>query len=211
MASSRTDGTEAAGAGALAHGGAPIDMGAIDRVLEDSAGLGGSTPGHGVPHPVREWREDLAVALAALAYAREILAADIAILHRCLAVVSGEVGSDVLDDLVSDLSGLLTTPPGSGSHGELAQPEDAGAGVPDIAQVVARSDVLVTAHRDMARTDLASPAALSRTLLAVETQLTAVAERQGAVVARLQELRAVVIRQYAERSRHHGSSLDTPA
>ena len=218
MDSSRTHG-DGRGPGALAHGGGPIDVEDIDRVLRDSAGLGADTPHASAV--LREWRADLSVALAALVYAREILTADIALVHRCLAMPGTPSSpAEGLDDLIAHLPRVLTSPSSRtvSSVGEIpargpAESEDPGRSIEDedIAQVVARSDRLVAAHRVLASTDLSVPAELAYALGVLEAQLTTLAEHQGAVAARLQEIRAVVLRQYAERSGPDGSPLEAPA
>ena len=60
----------------------------------------------------------------------------------------------------------------------------------------ARTDHLLAAHREMARVDLSSTAATTRVRLLVEEQLAILTERQAAVEARLQQIRAVIIRRY---------------
>jgi hypothetical protein len=50
----------------------------------------------------------------------------------------------------------------------------------------------------MARVDLTSPAARTRTLESVEEQLAMLTERQAAVEARLQQIRAVIFRRYRD-------------
>ena len=215
MGSSRTHDGDVARPGALAHGDGQIDVEDIDRVLRDSVGLCADTADDIAA--LREWREDLSVARATLAYARDILAADVALLHHCLTVRSARRSSSHnLDDLIVELPSLLTSATPFRSDGGVTGPEPAesdrpGHGVVDIAAIVARSDHLISAHRDMAGTDLSSADALAHTLGELETELTTLAERQGAVATRLQEMRAVVLRQYAERSGPDGSSLDTPA
>ena len=57
-----------------------------------------------------------------------------------------------------------------------------------------RTDELLAAHREMAGVDLSSPFDVAGSLAVVEEQLTALTERQEAVEARLQQIRAAVIR-----------------
>lgn len=73
---------------------------------------------------------------------------------------------------------------------------------PDLAaidgEVFVRSDELMTAHREMALLDLSAPQDVARVLRHAEEQLTAITERHAAAEARLQQLRAAIIRQYRQ-------------
>ena len=59
-----------------------------------------------------------------------------------------------------------------------------------------RTDHLLAAHQEMARVNLSSAAAAARVRELVEDQLAILTERQAAVEARLQQIRAVIIRRY---------------
>ena len=80
---------------------------------------------------------------------------------------------------------------------------------PDIDEgLFIRTDHLLAAHREMARVDLASSAARIRVLELVEEQLAMLTERQAAVEARLQQIRAVIFRRYRDGV---ASAQDQPA
>ena len=71
-----------------------------------------------------------------------------------------------------------------------------------------RTDQLLSAHQEMAVVDLSSPFDVAGSLAVIEEQLTALTERQEAVEARLQQIRAAVIRRYEE---GEASARDQPA
>ena len=56
----------------------------------------------------------------------------------------------------------------------------------------------MSAHEQMAHTDLSSRRDVERALHEVEAQLAALTERQNAVEIRLQQIRATIVRQYQE-------------
>jgi hypothetical protein len=209
VGSSRAHDGDAAGPGDLARASEPVRLEDVDRLLRDSADLALAPTDD--PASIRARRGDLTVVLAVLGYAREILSGDIALLHHCLTTMeTAPRAAAVPVDLVRDLPRLLADPPDPDPATGPA-PLARSPGDDELAQVVARADLLVSAHRHMAGTDLASPAAVGRTLGLLEAQLTTVAERQGAVTARLQEIRALVVRHYAARAGRGGTSLETPA
>jgi hypothetical protein len=162
----------------------PIDLVDIARILGASAAV--ERPGA----PVRDWREDLTLIRESLGYARAVLTADVAILSQ-----PGSPGATVPRDVVDELPGVLT----AGPSDELgSEPVDEGMD-PDIDEgLFIRADHLLDAHREMARVNLSSPAAAARVRVLVEDQLTILTERQAAVEARLQQIRAVVIRRYRD-------------
>ena len=180
------------GLDALVRGEGPILLADIDRVLDESACVG-----HACATAVRSWREDLTLAQECLAYARSVLASDVGILRHCLAD-AGSGPEALLADLPAAMAG--------GEWGD-AGSEDTGseAGVSDLSstmlhQVFARSDALMSAHDEMAHTDLTSPEEVRRLLDAVHDQLHALEQRQNAVAARLQQIRAAIVRLYHEGS-----------
>jgi hypothetical protein len=170
----------------------PIRFTDIDRVLDESAGVGAA----GGPSAVRVWRDQLLLAFESLEYARTILSADVGILRHCLATE----GPDK-EALVDDLPEVVSSHPcheGCSAH-------ESGSATPaevDPAEVnssvFARSDALMTAHREMARTDLSSPEDVGRALRILDEQLSAVAARCAAVQSRLQQIRTVIVRQYKD-------------
>ncbi len=57
---------------------------------------------------------------------------------------------------------------------------------------------MLAAHREMAGVNLSSPAAATRLQALLEDQLAILTERQAAVEARLQQIRALIIRRYRD-------------
>lgn len=164
----------------------PISFAAIDRVLEESAEVVESTG----PAPVRAWRDGLTLALEALGYARAVLAADVGILRHCLATEGPDDQT-----LVDDLPAVVTT----GTWGEgWSAPDDHSADAELDPTIFVRSDPLMSAHQEMARTDLSSPEDVVRTLGALQEQLVAITERETAVERRLRQIRATIVRQYKD-------------
>jgi hypothetical protein len=201
----------AEGPGALARASHPIDLDDVDRLVRDSAEVVAAPSDDATT--MRAWREDLTAVLTILAYAREILAGDITVLHHCLAATGGGGTPAGSDDLIRDLPGLLATVPSPDVGSEPGSPTVVvpPPGEDELAELVARGEILVSAHRHLAQTDLASPASVARALGLLEAQLTSVVERQGAVAARLQEIRVLVLRHHSKAAGRDGSSLDTPA
>jgi len=168
----------------------PILLADIDRVLGESAVLE-RTRG---ASPVRVWRDELTLALESLAYARSVLAADVAILRHCLA----DPGPD-LQAVVDDLPAIVTAPQWGGGRSESEEEADETDEDPEFdLAVFLRSDRLVAGHDRMARTDLSSPEDVGRALRELETELGELTARQEAVEVRLQQIRVAVIRQYQE-------------
>ncbi len=168
----------------------PITLIDIARVLGRSAGVGRS----GDALLIRAWRDDLTLIDEALTYARSVLAADLAILTQAgpRAAVDPET---VIEDLPAILASGRGEGQGSGGGGEELELDlelnfDEGLFV--------RTDHLLAPHREMARIDLAVPGARARVVAIVEEQLAILTERQAAVEARLQQIRAVIIRQYRD-------------
>ena len=174
----------------LSAGERPILLADIDRVLGESAVLE-RTRG---ASPIRVWRDELTIALESLAYARSVLAADVAILRRCLA----DAGPD-LDRVVSDLPTIMTGPHwDDGPPGSAQDDAEADENVEFDLGVFLRSDRLVAAHERMARTDLSSPEDVELALRELETELGELTARQESVEVRLQQIRVSIIRQYQE-------------
>jgi hypothetical protein len=164
----------------------PILLAEIDRALDESAGVTASSGAVAV----RAWRDELTGALEALQYARGVLADDVAILRHRLA--SGAPSNkEVVDDLPGVLAARST---GQGS----SAPEHLDSGTELDPGVFARSEALVAAHTEMAGVDLTSPEDVRRALGHLEDQVAALVTREGAVEARLGEIRAAIIRQYEE-------------
>ena len=152
--------------------------------------------------PIRAWRDDLTLIRDSLSYARAILAADVAILsdsgltggaagqrrrrraprhasRRARARTSGRMPED-LEDL------------------DLAIDED----------LFVRTDQLLAAHREMARVDRPRRPPRPAPLAQVEEQLAILTERQAAVEARLQQIRAAILRRYQQEA---APARDQPA
>jgi hypothetical protein len=169
-----------------ASGEEAISLADIDRALEASEGLAEST---GVL-PVRAWRDALTLALESLTYARTVLAGDVTVLRHALAT-EGPDDQAVVDELPAILA-TDTWSEGRESADDPSRPTGLDP------SVFARSDLLLSVHRDMARTDLSSPKAVVRSLRSLEEQLVAVTARERAVALRLQEIRAAIVRQYKD-------------
>jgi hypothetical protein len=174
---------EADKAGELSLHMQPIDLVDIGQVLGESAKaerLGDI--------PIRAWRDDLTVIRDSLSYARAVLAADVAILTE-----SGPATATETQRVVDDLPGVLAavSPDPQWPDQDVVDPDpyiDEGLFV--------RTDHLLAIHREMARLDLTSPAARARVLELAEEQLAMLTDRQAAVEARLQQIRAVIFRRY---------------
>lgn len=169
----------------------PIDLIDIARALGESSNIErlSSTA-------IRAWRDDLTLIEESLSYARTILAADVEILSHSgpgPGAGAGGVGPDDLSGLPSVLSGPPDdqwSPSDLEDLGDLEIAFDEG--------LFARSDQLLAAHREMARLDLSSAAATAGARALVEEQLAILTERHAAVEARLQQIRAVIIRRYRQ-------------
>jgi hypothetical protein len=173
-------------AGPSGPAGRPIALADIDRALRESAGVAEA----GSKSPVRAWRDELAVALESLTYARAVLSADVGILrHR----QSGgpEAGGSLVDELSQAMS---SCPWGKG----WSAPSRSGNPTRVDWQIFARSDGLMSTHAEMARVDLASPEEVARVIGDVEAQLAELTLRQEAVGGRLREIRAAIVRQYRD-------------
>ena len=193
----------------------PIRLTDIDRVLEDSAALADADQAD----DVRVWRQELNVALESLSYARSVLASDVGILRHCLENESldrqtlveelprlvagpqtrGQGGSPRTDDpeLAGDHAGASVHRPDAEVHPDHADTA-ATVGYPDDADwtVCIRSDLLMTAHGELAQADLSSAEDVSRVLRDLEEQLSDLARRQDAVEGRLRQVRQAIIGQY---------------
>ena len=182
------------GAAELSRRDRPIDLIDIARALGESSNierLGGAA--------IRAWRDDLTLIRDSLSYALTILAADVAILSH-----SGPEGPAAGRDVVDELPRRLSSSPSGNQRSveDLEDLEDLG----DLGDLevdfdeglFVRSDQLLAAHREMARVDLSSSAATAGALALVEEQLAILTERHAAVDARLQQIRAVIIRRYRQ-------------
>jgi hypothetical protein len=163
----------------------PIDLIDIARALGESSNierLGGAA--------IRAWRDDLTVIRESLSYARTILAADAAILSQ-----SRSEGTTGRRDAVDQHPGGLPSSPGE-DQWSVRDLEDLEVAFDE--GLFARTDQLLWAHQEMARVDLSSAAATAGALELVEEQLAILTERHAAVDARLQQIRAVIIRRYRQ-------------
>jgi hypothetical protein len=164
----------------------PIRLADIDQILEESAGVEHA----GGVAPIRVRRDELTLVLEALAYARWVLASDVALLRHCLAT-GGSDSQTVVDELPKVMA---SQPWGEG----WSAPCDPGDSSWMEREVFVRCDQLMSTHLEMARTDLSSPDDVTRQLERLEQQLTVLTERQDAVVIRLTRIRAAIVRQYHE-------------
>jgi hypothetical protein len=174
------------GAGPSAPASRPIALADIDRALRESAGVTDA----GSKSPVRAWRDELAVALESLTYARAVLSADVGILrHRR----SG--GPEADGSVVDELSQAMSSRPwGKG----WSAPSRSGNPARVDWEIFARSDALMSTHEEMARVDLSSPDEVARVIGDMEAQLADLTLRQEAVGGRLREIRAAIVRQYRD-------------
>ena len=188
-----TDGqADSDGGPTLALRGRPIDLIDIARALGQSATIErlGSAA-------VRACRDDLTLIGESLSYATAVLAADVATLSD-----AATQGKTVGPDRVAEVPKELFSSPGedqwpSGSLVDLGGLDGLDDLDVDIDEgLFARTDHLLAAHQEMARVDLSSAAATGRVRVLVEEQLEILTERQAAVEARLQQIRAVIIRRY---------------
>jgi hypothetical protein len=193
--------------GAHAHthddGGEDIeDLSQLDRpinLVDIGRALGGSAHVQRLGDvPIRAWRDDLTLIRESLSYARTVLAADLAILTQTTSPETSQ-GQGLVDELPS----VLTTSSGGDEWPDLKVDGDD----PEIdVDLFLRTDHLLAAHREMARVDLSSAAATAGVRALVEDQLALLTERHAAVDARLQQIRAVIIRRYREGAAAHDQS-----
>jgi hypothetical protein len=160
----------------------PIDLVDIGLLVGASALVG--RPGA----PTRAWRDDLTLIREALSYARSIMASDVAILSR-----AGAPQPKTRPAVVDDLPNVLV---GSPPEGPWSEPDDVGTDLEFDEGLFIRADHLLALHREMATVDLTSAVAVGRLRERMEEQFAMLTERQAAVEARLQQIRAVVIRGY---------------
>jgi hypothetical protein len=165
----------------------PILLADIDRSLGESAVLE-RTRG---ASPIRVWREELTLALESLAYARAVLAADVAILRHTLA------GGADQQAIVDDLPAVMAAHSGGDEWSDSPEAHDPGRLELDLG-VFVRSDRLVAGHEEMALVDLSSSEDVELLLGELERELAQLTERQHAVELRLQQIRAAIVRQYQE-------------
>jgi hypothetical protein len=173
-------------AGPSGPAGRPIALADIDRALRESAGVADA----GSKSPVRAWRDELAVALESLTYARAVLSADVGTL-RHLQSGGPVAGGSVVDELSQAMSSRPWVQGWSAAS-------RSGNPTPVDWQIFARSDVLMSTHAEMARVDLSSPDEVARVMGDIEAQLAELTLRQEAVGGRLHEIRAAIVRQYRE-------------
>jgi hypothetical protein len=164
----------------------PVGLADIDHLLEASSGVATSRGAT----PVRAWRDDLALVLDALRYARAILAADVGILRHALAA-GGSSEKTVIDELPKVL--------GARSWGDgWSEPSDPEATSEIDPDVFVRAGELVAAHQEMAAVETSSPEEVARVLGHLEDRLVEITARQDAVELRLREIREAIVRQYRE-------------
>lgn len=176
----------------------PFRLTEIDRLLEASAGVAQAPP----TAPIRAWRDELTLILESLDYAETVLGADVEILRHALATQASET-----DGFVRELPRVLAArPPPDG----WAAPDGAGLDPPNRLDppiredwegdwdVFTRSDLLMSAHQQMAYTDLTSRPEVHRVLRSILEQLANLALRRETVETRLHEIRAAIVQQYRD-------------
>ena len=194
-----------AGADAAAHddrGEDVADFSRLDRPLnlvDIGRALGGSAHVQRLGDvPIRAWRDDLTLIRDSLSYARTVLAADLSILTQTASPETSE-----WQDVINGLPGVLT---GGLREDEWPDRNDGGDDPEIDVDLFLRTDHLLAAHREMARVDLSSAVATAGVRALLEEQLGLLTERQAAVEARLQQIRAVIIRRYREGAAAHDQS-----
>jgi hypothetical protein len=164
----------------------PILLEEVDAALNESAD---ATDARGSPS-IRDWRDRLTRVLETLTYARGVLTDDVSILRHRLATATPSS-----KEMVDDLPGALT----ARSWGEGWSASDAASDAAELDPgIFVRSDELLAVHAEMASVDLTSVEDVKRVLGVLEEQVAALTTRQEAVEARLQEIRAAIVRQYEE-------------
>jgi hypothetical protein len=171
--------------------GRPINLIDIARVLGESANV----ERLGQSAPIRAWRDDLTLIQESLTYALTILAADVEILT--IASSPEAMGQKADSD-------PHPGPPAVSPQEDLpSEPSELDLDLLDLAldlddDLFIRADHLLAPHQEMARVDLSSAGARARVLELVEEQLAILTERQAAVEARLQQIKAAIMRRYRE-------------
>ncbi|MGO8824564.1 MAG: hypothetical protein ACLQU9_04920 [Acidimicrobiales bacterium] len=175
----------------------PLRLTDIDRLLRDSANVEHAGPAA----PIRAWRDELTLVLESLDYAETVLGGDVEILRHALANRAPDA-QGLVQDLPRVMAGSLWGDGWSTRGGtDLATSMEAAPireGWEDDWDVFTRSDLLMSAHQQMAYTDLTSRVDVQRVLRSVLEQLANLALRRETVEARLQEIRAAIIQQYRD-------------
>ena len=167
----------------------PILLVDIDRLLETSADV--KLLGRGAP--ITTWRDALTAILELVTYARAILAGDVAILRHGM---DGDAAA--AQSVVDYIPRVLASREGGTDDAGWTDHEwDEWETEFDLA-VFDRADQLLSAHHEMARVDLTSPADAARVLAAVEDQLAGLTSREQAVEVRLRQIRVAMVRRYQE-------------
>jgi len=164
----------------------PLRLPDIDRMLKDSARIEHAAPAA----PIRTWRDELTLALESLNYAEAVLGGDVGILLHSLANRVSDTQS-----LVQDLPRALAARPW-GDGWSAPNGTDLASPMQEDRDLFTRSDLLMSAHQQMAYTDLRSRTVVQRVLRSVLEQLANLALRREAVEVRLQQIRAAIVQQY---------------
>ncbi len=175
------DGTNLGTARATAR---PLRLPDVDRMLKDSARIEHAGPAG----PIRTWRNELTLALESLNYAETVLGGDVGILLHSLA----NRGSDT-QSLVQDLPRAMAA---GGDGWSVPNGTDLASPMQEDWDLFTRSDLLMSAHQQMAFTDLRSRTVVQRVLRSILEQLANLALRREAVEVRLQQIRAAIVQQY---------------
>jgi len=157
-------------------------------MLKDSARIEHAGPAA----PIRAWRDELMLALESLNYAEAVLGGDVGILLHSLA----NRGSDT-QSLVQDLPRAMATRPWSDGW-SAPNGTDLASPMQEDWDLFTRSDLLMSAHQQMAFTDLRSRTDVKRVLRSVLEQLANLVLRREAVEVRLQQIRAAIVQQYRD-------------
>jgi hypothetical protein len=124
-----------------------------------------------------------------LSYARHVLSVDVEVMRS----IAEDPARD-LQGLVDDLPHLLAT--ASIGGGWSLSPDSVSTMKSANGAIEGEADGLLSAHRQLAMSDLHSHEAVARVLSELETQLAQVTERLSAVEKRVQELQAALVQQY---------------
>ncbi len=161
----------------------------IDRMLEDSARAEPTAP-------IRAWRDELTLVLECLNYAEAVLGGDVGILLHALAKRASDS-----DGLVRDLPRVMAARPWVDGWSAPSGTDLASSPMQqdwDDWDIFTRSDLLMSAHQQMAYTDLRSRTDVQRVLRSILEQLANLALRREAVELRLRQIRAAIVQQYRD-------------
>ena len=157
----------------------------VDELLHTTSSSDPSVP----PDRIRSWRDEFAHMAVLLSYARHVLSVDVEVLRS----IAEDPARD-LQTLVDDLPRLLAT--SSIGGGWSLSPDSVATMKSADGALVGEADGLLSAHSQLASTDLRTDQAIAGVLSDLESQLAQVTERLDLVEARVRDLRAVLVGLY---------------